>query len=333
MKLMGKTALAAVLAAVLVTATACSAQGGKQEEQPAGGGAGVGKAGTPRMKFAMITHAPPGDTFFDIIRKGADAAAQKDNVEYSYAADVDPGKQSVLIQNAIDSKAEGIAVAMPAPDALLGVLKKAVDAGIPVVGFNAGYDQWKTTGALMYFGQAESIAGEAAGDRLTKEGAKKVLCVVQEQGQSQLEARCEGVKQGFTGGSTEKVYVTGTDLPSVRSTVAGKLRQDKAITHVITLGAPFALVAVQALKEAGSSAKVVTFDTNAELVGAVESGDVQWAIDQQPYLQGYFAIDALWLYKTNGNIVGGGEAVFTGPSFVDKTNIATVSEYAKRGTR
>jgi simple sugar transport system substrate-binding protein len=102
---------------------------------------------------------------------------------------------------------------------------------------------------------------------------------------------------------------------------------------VITLGAPFALVAVQALKEAASSAKVVTFDTNAELVGAVESGDVQWAIDQQPYLQGYFAIDALWLYKTNGNILGGGEAVLTGPAFVDKTNIATVSEYAKRGTR
>jgi simple sugar transport system substrate-binding protein len=60
---------------------------------------------------------------------------------------------------------------------------------------------------------------------------------------------------------------------------------------------------------------------------------VLWAVDQQPFLQGYEAIDALWLYKTNRNILGGGKQVLTGPSFIDKNNISAVAELAKAGTR
>ena len=184
----------------------------------------------------------------------------------------------------------------------------------------------------MYFGQDDNIAGSAAGARLKSEGAGKVLCVIQAQGQAQLEARCDGVKDGF-GGPVENINVTGTDLTSVRSTLESKLRQDPAITHVITLGAPFALTAVQAKQSANSKATIVTFDTNAELVGKIESGDVAWAVDQQPYLQGYMSVTAMAFYLRNGNQLGGGKEVLTGPSFIDKSNIAVVSKYAKAGTR
>ena len=94
-----------------------------------------------------------------------------------------------------------------------------------------------------------------------------------------------------------------------------------------------ALTAVQSVQNAGSSAKVVTFDTNAELVNAIKAGDVQWAVDQQPFLQGYLAVDALWLYLNNRNIVGGGMPTLTGPAFIDQSNIDAVAEYAKNGTR
>ena len=322
----GKPMVRLALIAVLgLVAAACSASGGQQS--PTTG------ATNTHYKFAMVTHAPAGDTFFDIIRKGASAAAAKDNVSYTYSNDGDPTKQSVLIQSAIDSKVEGIAVADPAPAALNPVIKKAVDAGIPVVMFNAGFSNWPESGALMYFGQDESLAGQQAGARLTQEGSKHVLCVEQAQGQVQLEARCNGVAQGFTAGSTEKLYVNGTDPTAVRTTISAKLQQDKSIDYIITLGAPIALVAVQAIKDAGSSSKLVTFDTNAALVGAVQSGQVLWAVDQQPFLQGYEAIDALWLYKTNRNLLGGGRAVLTGPSFIDKNNIAAVAGLAKAGTR
>ena len=99
------------------------------------------------------------------------------------------------------------------------------------------------------------------------------------------------------------------------------------------LVAPVALVAAKAKDAAGSDAKIATFDTNAELVTAIRDGDVEFAVDQQPYLQGYMAVDALWLAKRNGSTVGGGQAVLTGPSFVDSNNVDTIAEAAQKGLR
>lgn len=323
--------MAGLAGAVALSLAACSLSGGKPSQNN-GNAANAGVANTPRMTIAMVTHEAPGDTFWDLIQKGAQAAAAKDNIKLVYSNDPSAPNQANLIQNAIDSKVDGLATTMPNPDALTPEIKKAVAAGIPVVEFNAGGDAWKNTGALMYFGQDETVAGEAAGNRLNSEGAKHVLCVVQEQGQVQLEARCSGVQKTFKGQYT-KLYVNGRDAPSVVSGIQAKLAQDSSIDTVLTLGAPFALDAVQAVQQSGSKAKVATFDTNAELVNAIKSGSVEWAIDQQPYLQGYEAVDSLWLYLTNGNVLGGGDAVLTGPSFIDQSNIDTVATYAQRGTR
>ena len=202
-----------------------------------------------------------------------------------------------------------------------------------MVAFNSGIDQWKGMGALEYFGQDEKLAGETAGKRLATEGAKKVICVIQEQGSVALEARCAGVKAGLGTGTVENLNVTGTDLPSVESTIGAKLQQDPSIDYIVTLGAPIALTAVKSVGNTGSKAKVGTFDTNAALVSAVKDGSVQWAIDQQPYLQGYLAVDSLWLYLNNKNVIGGGEPTLTGPAFIDKTNIDSVAALAEAGTR
>jgi simple sugar transport system substrate-binding protein len=326
----------ACVGGVAIATMACSAGGAPSQptQAPAAAGAGApAAASTPRMKVAMITHQAPGDTFWDIVRKGADAAAAKDNIELVYSNDPEAAKQSTLVQNAIDSKVNGIAITLSKPDALAGAVSNANSANIPVVAFNSGLDAWQQTGAMMYFGQDENLAGQTAGQRLNTDGLKHVLCVVQEQGHVALEARCAGVKQGLSSGQTENLYVTGTNMPSVKSTIAAKLQADSSIDSVITLGAPFALTAVQSVKDAGSKAKVYTFDTNSELVNAVKSGDVQWAIDQQPYLQGYLAVDSLWLYLTNGDIIGGGKTVLTGPSFITKDNIEAIAQYATKGTR
>ncbi|MEJ3744708.1 substrate-binding domain-containing protein [Actinomycetes bacterium KLBMP 9797] len=322
-----------LLTAVTLGLAACSSEGGKQEEESNGGG-NAGVADTPRLKIAMITHEVAGDTFWDLVRKGAEAAAQKDNIDLDYSNNADGPEQANLVQNAVDSKVDGIAVTLAKPDALKDAVAKATAAGIPVVALNSGIENWKSMGVLEYFGQDERLTGEAVGQRLGSEGAKRVLCVIHEQGNVSLEARCEGVRRGAGGGVTvENVNVNSKDMPSVKSTITAKLQQDKAIDRVVGLGAPIAITAVESAKDAGSAAKVVTFDTNKDLVTAIKNGDVQWAVDQQPYLQGYLAIDSLWLYKTNGNIIGGGQTVLTGPSFVDQSNIDSIAEYANRGTR
>jgi simple sugar transport system substrate-binding protein len=317
-------------ASVLVLGIAsCSGTGGKPEE--AGGGEGGGSVDTPRMTIAMVTHEVPGDSFWDLIRKGAEAAAKKDNIELRYSNDPEAPNQANLVQTAIDSGVKGIAVTLAKPDAMRAAVQNAESKGIPVVAFNAGLDAWQAMGVKEYFGQDGYIAGQSAGDRLKKEGARKAICVIQEQGHVDLEARCAGVKNTFP--ATENLNVNGKDMPSVESTITAKLQQDPSIDYVVTLGAPFALTAVQSAKNAGSNAKIGTFDTNAALVDAINAGEVQWAVDQQPYLQGYLAVDSLWLYLSNGNVIGGGQPTLTGPSFIDKSNIEAVAEYAKAGTR
>ena len=327
-----RLATIALVAGLVVAAAGCSSSGGKKSEQNSGGVAG-GKASTPQITIAMVTHAAPGDTFWDIIRKGAQAAAAKDNVTLKYSSDPDSGKQATLIQSAIDSKVDGIAVTMPDPPALEPVIKKAIAAGIPVVAFNAGVGAYQASGVLSYFGSDETLAGKTGGKRATDDGFKHVLCVIQEQGQVQLEARCDGVKSTFTGGGFDKIYVNGRDLPSVRSTIAAKLKQDPGIDFIVTLGAPIALNAIDAAKDSGGKAKVGTFDFNPQIPAKIKSGDLQWAVDQQPWLQGYESIDALWLYKANGNILGGGQATLTGPYLVDKNNVDLVGKFAAGGTR
>lgn len=326
-------AVAALSTAALLLAAGCSSSSGGKKSEASADAPAAGKAGTPRIKIAMVTHAAPGDTFWDLIRKGAQAAAAKDNVELVYSNDPNAATQANLIQNAIDQKVDGIAVTLAKPDAMKDVVAKAEAAGIPVVGFNAGLDDWKEQGLLQYFGQDESVAGEALGEKLNDLGARHNLCVIHEQGHVALEARCAGVKKTFKG-KTENLYVNGTDMPSVKSTITAKLKQDDGIDYVVTLGAPFALTAVQSVADAGSKAKVGTFDLNKDLVKAVQDGGVQFAVDQQPYLQGYLAVDSLWLYKTNGNVSGGGVApVLTGPAFVDKDNVESVAAFAAKGTR
>jgi simple sugar transport system substrate-binding protein len=214
-----------------------------------------------------------------------------------------------------------------------GAVAAARAAGIPVVGLNSGIDAWKQSGLLQYFGQDESVAGRAVGDKLDALRSKHALCVIHERGNVAVEARCAGVKKTF-GGQTDLLYVDGTDSEALTDSVAAALRQDPTIDEVVMNGAQFALEAVKSVKDAGSKAEIATFDLNDDIVKAVQGGDVQFAVDQQPYLQGYLAVDAFWLYGTNGNVSGGGEKpVLTGPAFVTKENVASVAKYAAGGTR
>jgi simple sugar transport system substrate-binding protein len=319
-------ALALVAALALVT-SACSGGGAPKEEESGGGGGG----GNSGYTFAMITHETPGDTFWDRIKAGANQAATDTGSTLKYSADPDATKQAVLIQNAIDSKVDGIATTLVTPDALIPNVKKAVAAGIPVDTFNSGLGFYKQAGALTHFSSDEFLAGQQAGEKVKAAGGKKALCVIQQAGSVALEDRCKGVKDTFA--NTENIQVNGADDGAVTSAIQAKLSQDKAIDWVITLGAAQALDTIKAIPAAGSKAKVGTFDLNVDAAQAVQEGKLQFCIDQQPYLQGYLSITQLYLYKQNGNIMGGGGPVLTGPSFVDKSNVDAVLPFIKKNTR
>src|SRR4051812_9336183 len=162
--------LVALVAALLAVA-ACSSQGGAQDNSSSG----------QKYTIAMITHESPGDTFWDKIRAGAEQAAKDHGIDLKYSNDPDAGKQATLIQNAVDSKVDGIAVTLAFPDAVGPAAKSALDGGIPVVAFNSGIGNYQQFGIPMYFGSNEDLAGQTVGKRIGQEGGGKALCVIQEQ--------------------------------------------------------------------------------------------------------------------------------------------------------
>ena len=323
------TATTAIALTAAVTLAACSGGGAPKTDDSAGGAAGGG--GDSGYTFAMVTHETPGDTFWDKIKAGAQQAAKDTGSTLKYSNDPDPAKQATLIQNAVDSKVDGIATTLATPNALKGAVQSAIAAKIPTVAFNSGIDQYKDTGALMYFGSDENLAGATAGERIGADGAKHPLCVIQAAGSVALEARCAGVKSKVSG--TENIQVNGADDSSVVSALQAKLSADPSIDYIVTLGAPIALDALKAMDQASSKAKLVTFDLNAEAAQAIKDGKIQFSIDQQPYVQGYLAVNSLYLNKKNGNDMGGGGPVLTGPSFVDSSNIDVILPFTKNNTR
>ncbi|MEU9118019.1 sugar ABC transporter substrate-binding protein [Streptomyces sp. NPDC048483] len=314
---------AAALAAALALVAGCSASGGEDAgEDPR----------TPRMTIGMVSHSGEGDTFWDIVQNGAERAAAKDRVKFLYANDKEGAKQAELVQSYIDQKVDGLIVTLAKPEALKAVVRKAVAAGIPVITVNSGGQFSKAYGALTHIGQDESVAGRAVGEELTKRGRKKVLCVIHEQGNVSLEDRCAGVRKGFDG-TVENLNVDGTNAPASQSSIEAKLQSDKSLDAIVTLGAPMAAISVKAKEGAGSRAGIATFDLNVAVVKLLKAKDVVFAVDQQPYLQGYEAVDLLALHKTNANVLGGGRPVLTGPELVTGKDVPKLEEYTGRGTR
>ncbi|MFF2328115.1 MULTISPECIES: sugar ABC transporter substrate-binding protein [unclassified Streptomyces] len=323
--------LATVLGASLV---GCSSTGGKRAEERAAKAAAEGRSAvnTPRWTFAMVTHSGDGDTFWDIVQRGAEQAAVKDNIKFLYSHNDEAQQQAQLVQAAIDQRVDGLIVTLAKPDAMKDVVAKATKAGIPVITVNSGSAESKQYGALTHIGQDESIAGEAVGDELNARGRKKALCILHEQGNVGHEQRCAGAKKTFDG-QMQNLYVEGTNMPDVQASIEAKLQADKSIDAVVTLGAPFADAAVKAKKTAGSTAEIDTFDLNAKVATALQDKSLGFAVDQQPYLQGYEAVDLLWLYRYNRNVLGGGRPVLTGPQIITAKDAAELAEYTKRGTR
>lgn len=315
--------IAGLLAAGALVLTACSGTGSDSKNSD-------GKK--LDYTYAVITHAGAGDAFWDRVKSGAERAGKDYGVKVDYNGDADPAKQSQLIDNAVAQKVNGIVVSMANPDGLETSIKKAVAAGIPVVTINSGIERYKEFGAITHVGQSEQIAGEAVGERLKKEGLKNVLCVIHEAGNVGLETRCKAAADK-AGGKVTNIQVDGTNDAEVKSTLKSKLQSDKSVDGVLTLGGQFAIDAMGAVDESGSKAKVATFDLSEDVIKAIQDDKILFAVDQQPYVQGYLGVSVLYLKDINGNDVGGGEPVYSGPAFITKDNADAVLKFAQNGTR
>jgi simple sugar transport system substrate-binding protein len=284
------------------------------------------------IRIDVITHGAPGDSFWDVVKAGAEQAGKDENVDLHYQSDPDVGKQATLIDNAVAAGTDGVVVSMANPDGLEKSIKAAVAAGVPVITINSGLDQWQEFGAITHVGQSETLAGKAAGQQLTDAGVKNALCVIQEAGNVGLEQRCAGAKSTFSGTLTN-LQVDNTDLAGSEATIESKIQADPTIDGILSLGGDMSGQAVKAVDATGADITVGTFDVNADVVQNIEDGKILFAIDQQPYVQGYLGVTGIYLKALNGNDIGGGQPVYSGPAIITKDNAADVLKFAQGGTR
>lgn len=330
--------VAVLAAAAMVVAGCTNNEPDNSTSSPSGGATSAssstdsGGSGSGDLTVAVVSHGAAGDSFWDIVKSGAEAAGKQEGVKVTYAGDADPARQSQLIDNAVAQKVSGLVVSMANPDGVKASIQKAVAAKIPVITINSGLEQSKAFGAITHVGQSEELAGEAAGTKFKEAGGKKMVCVIHEAGNVGLEQRCAGAKKTF-GGTVENLQVDVSNAADAQATMKSKLLSDKSVDSVLTLNPVIAKAAIQAVSESKSTAKLATFDVSADIVNAVKGGQILFSVDQQPYLQGYLPVVFLALKARNGNDVGGGQPVYSGPGFITKDNADQVAQYAAAGTR
>jgi simple sugar transport system substrate-binding protein len=158
-----------------------------------------------------------------------------------------------------------------------------------------------------------------------------------EVGNLALDARCRGLGDGLgkAGGTIEVVGVTLADPEDATQRIKGALARDAAADGLLTLGPGGAGPALAALRESGRLGRIAvgTFDLTPEVLAAVRDGQLLFAIDQQPYLQGYLAVVLLTKYLETKAMPGGGQIIRTGPTFVTREDAAEVIALAERGVR
>ncbi|MFL5779688.1 MAG: sugar ABC transporter substrate-binding protein [Thermoleophilaceae bacterium] len=290
------------------------------------------------VRIAVVTHGQASDPFWAVVRSGIQRAARELGVSTSYTAPdtTDMGRMRQLILDAVASKPDGLVVSIPDAKALGGAIRTAVRAGIPVVSLNSGIGVSRRLGVLAHVGQPDEQAGFAAGQRMAREGVRQALCVEHEKGNAGLEARCRGFGRALrrAGGRSKVLAVNLQDRHAAEQKISSAAIEEH-IDGMLTLGPGGTLPAIAGLKldRLLGSVRLATFDLSPEVLAALRAGQVEFAVDQQPFLQGYLPIVFLAQYARYGLIPAKGTLVPTGPSFVTRKNARAVTALTRQGIR
>jgi simple sugar transport system substrate-binding protein len=297
---------------------------GAEIPRPPGGARGV--------RLFVVTHGQASSPFWAIVRNGVEAAGRQMDVVVTYRApDVYSLDHMVaLIDQAIAAKPDGLVVSLPEPG-LAPAIRRAVKAGIPTVTINSGSDVYAKLGVLAHVGQPEQPAGFKAGQRLARAGVRRALCVNLQIPNQGLDARCRGLARAMraVGGRSQVVRVD--DQSPAAPQVIGKAVRSTKSDGVLAMNSLSGLAAVKGL--AGRAVPIGTFDLGPDVLRAVQSGRLAFAVDQQAYLQGYLPIVFLAERARYGLFPAQGDVIPTGPNFVTKANAAKAIALSARSIR
>jgi simple sugar transport system substrate-binding protein len=336
--LTGAGLTSATLAASALLA-ACGSNDNKQSGNAAAAGAGDFPS-TPKWKFVFVNHVTT-NPFFTPTQYGAQDACALLNCQFQWTG----SKDSIVAEmvnatnSAISAKADGIALAVVDKAAFKAPVDQALDAGIPVVSYNAdGAKDDPGTNRLAYIGQGLYDSGFQLGQRALASGldSGNVVGFIATPGALNIQPRIDGASDAIKqSGKPIKFTPVGTNADVVKGTsiidayaqghpdLAGMLAVDAGSTQAVGQVVQKYNMRQKGLKVAGG------FDLVPETLNAIKGGSLDYTIDQQPYLQGFLPVLYLYFYKLSGGLVFPSETN-TGLLFVTKD---TVDPYLQTKTR
>jgi simple sugar transport system substrate-binding protein len=298
------------------------------------GGANAIFGKQPKMKFVFVNHVTT-NPFFVPTKYGAEDACKLLGCSYQWTGSETSNVNEMVnaMNSAISAKADGIAVALVDQKAFNGPTDKALAAGIPVVGYNADA---AGNGRLCYIGQDLFVSGQEMGKRIVSlVGSGDVALFIATPGSLNIQPRIDGAIDSIKkagGGVTYHTIATGAALPHELSTIDAYIQGHKDTKGMFAVDAGSTQGIAQVMQKHGLPSKGVKaggYDLLDPTIKLLADGQIDFTIDQQPYLQGFFPVLELFMYKASKTLTGIAD-VNTGLKFLDKKTVVPYTNTKSR---
>ncbi|HLK75492.1 MAG TPA: substrate-binding domain-containing protein [Streptosporangiaceae bacterium] len=331
--LFSATAAASALIAACTSSSSSSASSGSSSSSTGVQATGGVFPKTPSWQFWFVNHADT-NQFFTPTKYGySDAAALLGlpTPQWGGSASSSLSEMISFMNSAVSAKAAGIALAQISETAFTGAVSNAMNAGIPVVTYNA--DGIYKNGAavigsnrLAYVGQALYLSGQAMGEQIKTlvPGGGHVAIFIATVGTGNIQPRFDGAKAVL--GSSYQVdevatsTVDSTELSTEKSYMLGHKGTLKG-AFAVDSGSTANLAA--ALAGAGLSIPAGGFDTDPRTLSALSSGKLKFSIFQDPYMQGFLPVLYLYMYNLSGSQIAPPDTD-TGLTVLTPSNVSQV---------
>jgi simple sugar transport system substrate-binding protein len=323
---------AAGMAALLLQACGDDDDNGASAQ---GGGAAADIFGFDReLNFVFVNHVTT-NPFFVPTKYAAEDACKLLGCKYQWTGSEtsNVGEMVNAFNSAITAKADGIAVSLVDLKAFNGPVQKALDAGIPVVGYNADAAD---NARLSYIGQDLFLSGQEMGKRIVDlVGSGPVALFIATPGSLNIQPRIDGAQDTIKksgGGITTDVIATGAAVPKELSTIDAYYQGHKDVKGMFAVDAGSTQGLAQVIKKYNlrdNDVKGGGYDLTPVTQQLLADDQIDFTIDQQPYLQGFFPVLELYLYKVSETLTGIAD-INTGLKFLDSK---TVVPYNNTKTR
>jgi simple sugar transport system substrate-binding protein len=245
-----------------------------------------------------------------------------------------------FLNSAIAAKASGIATTVTDANGFTAPVKNAMDAGIPVVSYNAdgtvnaqGVPDIGTN-RLCYVGQALYNSGVAMGNRIKSliSTPGEIVIFIATPGTGNIQPRFDGAASvlkpaGFTVHEQATGAATSGESAAENAYIAGH----KSIKGAFAVDAGSTQFLGPVLAKNGLAGKIPAggFDLTPGTLTAIKSGQLDFTIDQNPYLQGFIPVIYLYLFNLSGGLLSPPNTD-TGLTFVTKDNVGPYQNTTSR---